>query len=75
MPNSPAISQAALLKNIKKMSDKGLQDYETILTTRMGNIHKFCPWPALEESFAQDIAAIWREQKARTLSKDKGEMK
>ena len=69
--NFVAISRSVLLNNISKMTDKGLVDYETIITTRMGNIHKFCPWPALEESFAQDIAAIWREQKARALNKSK----
>lgn len=69
--NFVAISRSVLLNNISKMTDKGLQDYETILSTRMGNIHKFCPWPALEESFAQDIAAIWREQKTRALNKSK----
>lgn len=64
-------TRANLQKHISKLSDRALVEYETIITTRMGNIHKFCPWPALEESLARDIAAIWREQKLRSLNKGK----
>lgn len=64
-------SRANLQVNVSKLSDKVLREYEVSITTRMGNIHKFCPWPALEESLAQDIAAVWREQKLRALNKGK----
>lgn len=71
--NFISVSRSVFDANIKKLTDKGLKDYETILTTRMGNINKFCPWPALEESFAQDLEKIWQEQKVRALNlKQKG---
>lgn len=73
--NFLAVSRKVFQENLTKITDKGLQDMETILDTRMGNIHKFCPWPALEESFAQDLEMIWREQKVRSLNRNKGEAK
>lgn len=58
-------------KQIKVASDRRLQEWEANLTVRMGNINKFCPWPALELSIAQDIAMIWREQRFREQVKQK----
>lgn len=69
MPTSPALSKKTLAAKVGKMTDRSLRELETILTIRMGNIAKFCPWPALEESLAQDIAMIWREQKIRDMTR------
>lgn len=75
MQSSSFYCRDVLKSKLSTASDRTLREYENLVTVRMGNIAKFCPWPALEESLAQDIAMIWREQKLRTLARNKGEMK
>ena len=69
MSENRLITRSFILANVSKTTDKSLKKIESVLTDRMGNIAKFCPWPALEESLAQDIAMIWREQKIRDMTR------
>lgn len=67
MSENRLITRSFIVKNLSATSDRSLKKIETTLTDRMGNIAKFCSWPALEQSLAQDIAMIWREQKSRDM--------
>ncbi len=67
--NFLGVSRSVFRTNITKLTDKGLADMEQVISTRMGNINKFCPWPALEQSFAEDLEFIWREQEFRKRAK------
>lgn len=51
------------------MSDKQLNVCERIICDKMDDCDRFYPWPALKESYAQDLKAIWNEQKRRKASK------
>ena len=54
-----------LQAHLKKTSKLGLKMLETRVTDRIAGIKRFSPWPALEQSLAADLEAIWQEQAAR----------
>lgn len=75
MSQNRLITRKFISTNISSLSDRSLKRIEATLIDRMGNIAKFCNWPALEESFSQDLELVWREQKIRTCAMCKGETK
>lgn len=58
-----------LHRKLSSMSPKNLRVAEKLVSNRMEDIDRFYPWPALKESYAQDLKAIWNEQKRRTSPK------
>jgi hypothetical protein len=48
MTSDTFLCRDLIQRKIKVASDHRLQDWEANLTVRMGNINKFCPWPALD---------------------------
>lgn len=58
-----------LLGELTKSSPRRLAAIENILMTKIEEIDRFYPWPALKESFSQDLEAVWAEQKRRGAQK------
>jgi hypothetical protein len=48
-----------------RFSSAQLKRLEITINNRLANIQRFTPWPALEQSLAGDLEAIWNEQKRR----------
>ena len=62
---SNRVLRAELMKALPTMSVKQLCSAEVDIQNRMLDCDRFYPWPALKESFAQDIAAIWTQHALR----------
>ena len=50
---------------LSKLSLKQLDKAESLVSKYIEDVDRFYPWPALKESFSQDLTAIWQEQKRR----------
>lgn len=52
---------------LPRMSLKQLDKAESLVSKYIEEVDRFYPWPALKESFSQDLTAIWQEQKRRRM--------
>jgi hypothetical protein len=62
-------SRGVFHERLKTVSLKELRIMERLIEARMQDVERFYPWPALTESLAQDLKAIWNEQKFRSTNK------
>lgn len=67
--DSNKFARVNLIPNLKIFSLNELKLAERLIMTRLQGVDRFYPWPALTESFAQDLRAIWNEQKIRSSDK------
>lgn len=70
-----SVGRDELRKRLPTMSEKNLEACERIICAKMDDCDRFYPWPALKESYSQDLQAIWDEQKRRRAErKDYGNL-
>lgn len=65
MAESITWPQSKLRERLKNISDSRLLSLETIVTNRLADTERFIHWPALEQSYAQDLKAIHDEMRFR----------
>jgi hypothetical protein len=65
MSDSISWPQAKLRERLKSISNSRLLSLETIVTNRLADTERFIRWPALQQSYAQDLKAIHDEMRFR----------